>query len=479
MRFFDTNQALGVATSLLVATIAIALVSCDSVSSGSGSTIGDLEASLEITGIQYQNADSVDADGNPMRPDTLSPGDRIAIQGRNMNSVGTVYFLGYEASYNPALASEDNLIVSVPGDLPFGELSVAALDSLDAIRVTNNASEASYNEVPVLPGPPVLQSVTHEHARPGEEVTFYGEGLYLIESVTFPGDVSVGGDEIDFEVDGSAATLTVPEGVDMSASTDPATEGNISITTSSGTDGSARGEGPTFLFHDYRNVLLDMKSDSPAGTVVHQNQPQSDEWMYYWAAHPYSGNWETAREGLVEGAEGDFIVHMQGGNAAEIPAGSGATYSNHRTARLNPGSEWVPPSSTSEQAGNFAVKFEMATTTEWETGAIQILAPGTGYAALLQPWYSEDGGNTPIPNDEWRTYTVPLSAFAAEGGTGSQATNVGTVLGSNGQPGSSENVPGAVLRLINGDPAEVSGAMPAGTKFGVDKFRVVRIAGGE
>jgi len=191
----------------------------------------------------------MDADGNPMRPDTLFPGDRIAIQGRNMNSVGTVYFLGYEAGYNPALASEDNLIVSVPGDLPFGELSVAALDSLDAIRVTNNASEASYNEVPVLPPAPELESMSNEYADPGEEVTVTGSFLYLAESVTLPDGTTIPGEQIESAPDGSEANFTIPE----SASPQ---EGPISFETSSGGDDSS------FLYRDGRGLLLNFDNYS-------------------------------------------------------------------------------------------------------------------------------------------------------------------------------------------------------------------------
>lgn len=450
MSFFDTNQSLGVATSLLVATVALALVSCDSVSSGSGSTIGDLEASLEITGIQYQNADSVDADGNPMRPDTLSPGDRIAIQGRNMNSVGTVYFLGYEASYNPALASEDNLIVSVPGDLPFGELSVAALDSLDAIRVTNNASEASYNEVPVLPPAPVLESMNNEYANPGEEVTVTGSFLYLAESVTLPDGTTIPGEQIESAPDGSEATFTIPQ----SASPQ---EGPISFETSSGAD-----ESP-FLYRDQRGLLLNFDDYS--------------SWQGWNAVVATSSNSEFSA-----GADGSFAV-MRGDG--EIPTQDNAWYNANRAINLN-NQEWVAPENLDEPPSNFAVKFELNIQQEWASGSILIYlietatdSYSTGYAYRVKPWLQSDGSVSAVNWRGWRTITVPLSQFRDPYGDredGSTPSSLTDLLGDDGVAGSGGpdgNPPS--FRLVNYSES----VMPPGQAFAVDNIRVVRIAGGE
>lgn len=465
MRFFDT-KALGLAVSLLVATIAFALVSCDNFSGGSGNPIGNLDEPLEITGVQYQSADSVDANGNPIQPDTIGPGDRIAIQGNNMNSVANVYFLGYEADYNPALASENYLIATIPGDLPFGELTPAALDTLDAIRVTNDAGEATYNEAPVLPGPPSLQSMSNEHAMPGDEVTLYGQALYLIESITFPGGVTLSGDDVNAAVDGSSVTFTLPQSVSTEVN------GNVSIATSAGSDDS----GPTFLFHDYRNVLVDRLSGSPVAPTVHNtSQFGGPGWVYWAAMTPSDGTYSNSAPDFTTGAEGDFLILQKGDGRSEVGENDNAWWTTYRSINFpitgtfsGYTAQWVPESSTSEPASNFAVKFEMSLVGgEWETGTLKMLMPETSYAARFEPWRNEQGSNTPISFSGWRTFTVPLSAFASNSGSGSAATTVGAVLGSDGVPNSRPS-----FRFINDTP----GALPAGVAFAFDHIRVVRIA---
>lgn len=448
MKSFDTKKALSVAASLLVATIALTLVSCDSVSEGSGSSIGDLEAPLEIQGVQYQSADSVDADGNPIRPDTLSPGARIAIEGRNMNSVASVYFLGYEASFNPALASENFLIVNVPAGLPFGELSVAALDTLDAIRVQNNANEATYNEVPVLPPAPVIESMSNEYADPGEEVTVTGSFLYLAESVTLPDGTTIPGEQIESAPDGSEATFTIPQ----SASPQ---EGAITFETSSGTDESS------FLYRDGRGLLLNFDDYS--------------SWQGWNAVVATSGDSEFS-----SGADGSFAV-LQGGG--EIPTQDNAWYSGNRSINMN-NQEWIAPENLSEPPSNFAVKFELNIQQEWAAGSILIYLIetatdnySTGYAYRVKPWLQSDGSVSAVNWRGWRTITVPLSQFLDPYGDredGSQPSSLTDLLGDDGVAGNGgpDNNPPS-FRLVNYGNSPI----PAGQAFAVDNIRVVRIAG--
>ena len=455
MRIFATTKALSLATVTAVALLAFTLVSCSDNTVGAG----NYDAQLELTGVVWQSPDSTGS------PDELNPGDLVALQGQNMNSVARVFFNGVEASFNPALASEQSLVVSVPGDLPFGELDPEG-EEFNTIRVANNGSEATL-DFPVLPPAPVLREMSNEHAFPGDEVTLYGQYLYLIESITFPDDVTISGEDADAAADGSSVTFTLPEGVNT------AVNGNVSITTAAGSDDSD----PAFLFHGYRGVILDMlNGGGPIADPVHGG-PQIEQWQYWAAIHPYSGDvYASSAEGLAQGAEGDFVIVKQAGGGA-IGTGDNAWYNNHRSIQLNGGLQWVPPESMSESPGNFAVKFEMAINGEWTTGAFQILLTETNYAALIQPWYNEQGQNAAVSYNGWRTYTVPFSAFRADGGSGGAATNLASLFGSDGIADAAGNPPG--FRFLNAAPAQVAGELPAGVEFGIDKIRIVRIAGGE
>jgi hypothetical protein len=445
MQFFDTKRALGAVTSLLVAVVALGLVSCDSLSGGSGNPIGDLNEDLSISRVQL-HPDS--AMGDLPQPDTLSPGDRLAIEGSNMNSVGNVYFLGYEGDFNPALSSENYMIATIPGDLPFGELSLAALDSLDAIRVTNNASEAAYNEVPVLPGPPAPESMSNEYAEPGEEVTITGSALYLVQSVTFPDGTSVPGEEIETTTDGLEATFTLPN----SLTPEP---GPLTYTTAGGTSESS----PRFMYREQRGMLL--------------NWDDHTSWAGWGATVATSSDSQFG-----SGAEGSFAIL---GGQGEIPVGDNSWYNGSQAINLN-NQEWVAPENLSEQPGNFAVKFEMNIAEEWNTGNVIIHIHETtqnyqsGYGYRVQPWLRDDGTVQAVNWQGWRTFTIPLSEFTDGYGDpeGAAVPSLTALLGEDGKagPGGPDGNPSS-FRLNNIDG---NAPIPASQAFAIDNIRVVRIA---
>lgn len=447
------TKRVDLASAVLIAALAFSLVSCQDNTVGGN---GDYDEPLELTGVRYQNPDSTES------PEELNPGDLVALEGQNMNSVARVYFNGIEVDFNPALASNDHLVVSVPGDLPFGEIDPES-EEFGTVRVENTSSEASL-DVPILPPAPDLQEMSNEHAFAGDEVTLYGQYLYLIESVTFPGGVTVGTEDVESEPDGSSVTLTIPDGVDTSMN------GTISITTVAGSDDSD----PSFLFHGYRGVLLDMHNGGGPIAEARHAPPQVEEWDWWSAIHPYSGDvYQESGQDHVEGAEGDFIMVEQAGRD-EIGGGNGAWWGSYRSVNLT-NSEWVAPENLGESSGNFALKFEMSILGEWNAGTFRILLPEANYAAEIEPWLNEDGSTSPVSYSGWRTFTVPLNEFGADGGSGGTTNSLETLLGSDGVAdyGPEGNAPG--FRFIN----DTERALPAGVSFAIDKIRVVRIAESE
>lgn len=462
MKVIDTTKTLPLVAVAVAAVLALSLASCTDNPVGGE---GGFDDPLELTGVRWQSPDSSGS------PEQLNPGDLIALEGNNMDAVASVFFNGIEADFNPALASNEYLVVSVPGDLPFGELDPDS-EEFNTVRVENRSSEAQL-DFPVLPPGPELQEMSNEHAFPGDEVTLYGQFLYLTESVTMPNDVTISADDMEAEPDGSAVTFTVPPSVSTEIN------GNISITTAAGSDDSA----PAFLFHGYRGVILDMLNGGGPAAEPEHGGPQIEQWGWWAAMHPYSGGdvYPTNAQDHLEGAEGDFVIVKQGGGDP-VGEGDGAWWGSYRSINLTGDTEWVAPENLDEPAGNFAVKFEMSVEGDWNTGAFQILLNETNYAALVQPWYNEQGSNNAVSYDGWRTYTLPLDEFRSNGGSGGTTNSLEALLGSDGvadigPPARDENPP--AFRFINGDPAEVTGELPGGVSFAVDKVRITRIGGGE
>lgn len=440
MRLLDTTKALSLGTVTLVAVLAFSLASCSDSSVG---TQG-FDEQLEITGVQWQSPDSSGT------PEELNPGDLVALQGNNMNSVAQVFFNGIEVEFNPALASERYLIVSVPNDLPFGGLDPES-EEFNTIRVANQSSEAQM-DFPVLPPPPELQEMSNEHASPGDEVTLYGQFLYLTESITFPNDVTIGPENLDAADDGSSVTFTLPQSVSIEANS------NVSITTAAGSDTSA----PAFLFHDKRGMLL--------------NWDDHASWQFWNATVATSSDSEFG-----SGAEGSFGILQAG---SEIPVGDNAWYSSNRTVNLN-NQQWVAPENLGEPPENFAVKFELNIAEEWSTGNIIIHLHETtenyqsGYGYRIQPWRQSDGSVSAVNWQGWRTFTVPLSQFRDGYGSpdGSTAPDLVALLGEDGKAGSGgpDNNPSSFrLNNIGGNSP-----IPASQAFAVDNIRVVRISEAE
>jgi len=453
--FRKTKVQSGLAVFLVVG-LGLAISACSDDTVG-----GNFEAPLEISSVQFQSPDSAEVD--PTLED-VSPGDRVVLNGQNMNAIQRVFFAGFEADFNSALASENELVVSIPSDLPFGEITADSLGEGNPIpffRVTNAASDATFNQTSITPPAPSLEGMDNEHAAPGDEVRFQGQFLYLINSITLPGGITLGPDDVEPADDGSWVDLTLPEGVSTEQN------GSISITTASGSDTAA----PEFQFHGLRGeVLLDLQSGTPIGPVRHDGQIA--RWSWWAAAHPFSAGYfpdsSGAALGHSPGAEGDIIVIQQEDRQA-IDSGDNAWFNSFRSAQLGE-EQWVDPDSLGLSPNNFALKFEFSLVGTWTTGTIQILLTETNFAARYEPWLNDDGTTSPVEFEGWRTVTIPLSEFASDGGDGTPASSLQELFGGDGvaNPGPN-NPPG--FRLIN----DTEGGMSSGLSFGIDHIRIEQI----
>ncbi|HLR26430.1 MAG TPA: IPT/TIG domain-containing protein [Fodinibius sp.] len=127
-------------------------------------------------------------------------GVQYVIWGDNLAATRSVTFNGAEANINPALATEQNLIVTVPVEAPYA-------NAPDSIVVTNPKGSASLS-FRIQQPPPIIDSFTPAAASAGNIVTITGTIFDDVESVFFG--------NTEAEIVSSSPTeiqVRVPEGV--------------------------------------------------------------------------------------------------------------------------------------------------------------------------------------------------------------------------------------------------------------------------
>lgn len=143
--------------------------------------------------ISMQSCDNEDVDGMPMisnvrlldpaaADSSLSaalPGSQVVIQGENLASVLKVYFNDFEATFNSALGSNNNIIITIPAEAPTRAVNPEVSDK---IRVVTKGGEATYDFSLTSPEPR-LDGVYSEFVKPGGTLVINGDYFYNIKTV--------------------------------------------------------------------------------------------------------------------------------------------------------------------------------------------------------------------------------------------------------------------------------------------------------
>lgn len=320
------------------------------------------------------------------------PGQTIVIQGSGLASAQQVYFNGYLSPFNSALLADDNMVVTIPADMPFASLDQSQLNT---IRVVTKYGEVTYT-FPIVPPPPVIESMTNEMAAAGERVTIYGNNFFFITKVTFPGNVDVT-TNIVTNPSGTTLEVTVPAGVS-------ATGGVLLVT-------NRYGVGTSLLRFNDVNTGVICNFDN-INTI---------------------NNWA----GVTISNDGTAFPNNKGNYArmtyTNIAAGDGAWWQGGRSINIEVASQWVPVANLGEPPANWAVKFEINTKVPWKGGRMLVDKDyGWNYQARYEPWAAAGGE---FKSDGWKTVVIPLSNFKQSGGTGAGFTSLSTFLGTSGTGG--------------------------------------------
>jgi hypothetical protein len=321
-----------------------------------------------------------------------------------------------------ATYADNSIILQVPSTIPFGKITAA---NKNILSVTTNGGTVNYS-FPIAPNT-TLTGASNEFANPGDSVTLIGTGLFKVQSVTFPGNLTV----TSFGApDTSGIKITVPVPANLTLG------GPITITTAYGTAVS------TFSFNDTTGMKCDFDNFNNQNAWDNQISTAADQ---------------TA----MPGGRGKFGVFQ----FATCPAGDWGSWQTGRSITTETVA-WVPAANVSDPVGYWAIKFEMFIVNPWTSGCIFVQDGKWGSTERFEPWKWSPAVNT---TTGWTTFTFPLSNILTKtnnvDGTGTPYATVSQLLTPDGNP------PYAPIYIAYDNPLVVQNNFYAG----IDNIRVVYV----
>lgn len=316
------------------------------------------------------------------------PGQTVVIQGSGFATTTAIFFNGYPTPFNSALFSDNNIVVTIPADMPFASLDPAQLNT---VKVVTKHGEVVFN-FPVVPPPAVISTASNENALAGERITLTGNNFFFVEKVIFPGNIAVTSNIVT-STSGTTLEVTVPAGITQG--------GPLQVVTSSGTGTSV------FLFNDFIT-----------GMICNFDNINTFDW----------GSPIKDDATLFPGNHGKY-AHLQQDN---ITANNWDWWNGKRGVVTKP-KDWLPASEMGNPAANYAMKFDIYVKEAWSNGVLLIGPPPNDtwvYMYRYEPWKKQPGFKT----TGWITVTAPLSEFKKKSssgtdGAGDPAATVGDVIG--------------------------------------------------
>jgi len=134
----------------------------------------DVNGAPAITNVRLLDPTKADSSLN-----AAEPGSLLVIQGQNLGSVMKVYFNDFEATFNAALGSNSNVIVTIPANAPTKAVDASVSNK---IRVQTKGGEATYDFVLSAPMP-VISGLYSEFVKANGTLVINGDYFYNIKSV--------------------------------------------------------------------------------------------------------------------------------------------------------------------------------------------------------------------------------------------------------------------------------------------------------
>jgi hypothetical protein len=316
------------------------------------------------------------------------PGQTVVIQGSGFASTTRVFFNGYPTPFNSAILTDNNIVVTIPADMPFASLDPSQLNT---VKVVTKNGEVVFS-FPVVPPPAIVSGASNENAKAGERITIMGNNFFFVEKVIFPGGVAATAN-IATTTSGTSLQVTVPAGITQA--------GTVQVVTKFGTGTSV------FRFNDFATGMI----------------ANFDDISYY--------EWGCSIKddaALFPGNHGKY-AHLQ----QDAIGGNNWDWWNGKRGIITFKRDWLPASENGNPAANYAMKFEIYIKEPLSNGVLFIGPPPNDtwiYMYRFEPWKTAPG----LKTNGWATVTVPLSEFrkkAANGtdGAGDKANTVADVIG--------------------------------------------------
>lgn len=347
---------------------------------------------MQITGVYLE-------DVNSEVPDRLVEfarlGQLIRIEGSGFTGLKYVYINGYECYFNQALLSDKSFWVTVNKNVP----TVGVDESLkNTIRLVKDGTELLYSFT-IYGASASITSISNCMPNAGETITVYGEGLYEITKVTFPGNVIVT-EGIISDPDGEYFQVTVPSEA-LNAS------GSILA------EGSNGGAYSPAYFNYKEGLLLDFDGHGSQGAWGDAETPQErgNKSMIFTD--------EILSEKIGKGntSQGNYCCLLL---ERHFPIAAGKNrIAEVWTAGNGVDPDWttlgVPADTPIDECG---IQFEIYVPKPWS---------GTGFLKICNqngfnggewdkdsynyiPWLV-DGEIVPFQTEGWQTVTIPFSEF--------------------------------------------------------------------
>ena len=374
------------------------------------------------------------------------PGTLVVIQGYNFDGLEHVYFNDFDAPFNAALISNNNITISIPTGAP----TAPPLNKVsNAIRVVTSHGSATYTFTLVLT-PPVITAVSNENAVGGTTVIIKGSNFYGISKIVFPGGITASNYSVD---SATQITVTVPAGI--------TTGDSLRVY---GTFGS--GSSP-FVFDNWMSPSVGFLANFD-GTNSKWSPPANNPY-YGWSQQQWVGGYVTDPTIFPNGT-GYCVEINPAGNKTK---GDNSWWQDNNSIITNTAT-WP-----SGSIGNYALKFE-ANVSNWSAGSIWI---GTtfpsnnwGFLAQYAPWKTASSGK--YSSNGWVTVTIPLTSFLsatnnAYTSTGTGAASISALQTSPGINGKVNNGNGMLMIMYTNDG---TATIPGGSfAMGIDNVRIVAI----
>jgi len=367
------------------------------------------------------------------------PGTLIVIQGSGFSGLQHVYFNDFDASFNAALNSDNNIIISIPSDAP----TAPPLDKVsNQIKVVTDHGQAIFDFVLILP-PPAITSASNENAASGSTITLTGTNFYGITQVTFPGGKAGMNVKVNSPTE---IQVTVPDGITAGDS--------LHVIGDFGTAASP------FIFDNWLSPSTGFLANFEGTTS--QWSPPTDNPYYGWSQQQWVGGFVTDPS-VFPGATGNSVEINPGGNKVATDN----SWWQDNNAIITNTATWV--NDMSAPIGSYALKFEAYVKKDWTAGSIWIGTsfPNWNYLAEWAPWKKAASGK--YKTNGWVTVTIPLSSFLAATNnaytpTGSGPGNFSSLIGGGGGL--------LMIMYANDGTATISGGS---FDLGLDNLRIVKI----